>query len=173
MQIEEIFEADEQLADGLDVYEITPEDEDDESEDEDPAKMYSTGEKRFDEPTSAVEEPTKEINLGTKHDPRTVIISLNLNSEEESTLIQVLKEYKDIFAWTYEDMPGLNPALVEHQLPIKPGAKAVKLKLWRLHPKTAFQVKEEVDKFHKAKFIKVVLYSQWVANIVLVIKKNG
>ena len=92
MQIEENFEADEQLTDGLDVYEITPEEEDDESEDEDPAKMYSTGEKRFDEPTSAVEEPTKEINLGTKNDPRTVIISLNLNSEEEFALIQVLKE---------------------------------------------------------------------------------
>ena len=126
-QIEEIFEVDKQLTDGLSIYEITPEEEnDDESEDQDPAKMYSTGEKRFDEPTSAVEEPTKEINLGTEDDPRTVIISLNLNPEEESTLIQVLKEYKDTFAWTYEDMPGLDPALVEHRLPIKPGAKAVK-----------------------------------------------
>ena len=37
----------------------------------------------------------------------------------------------------------------------------------------ALQVKEEVDKLHKAKFIKVVLYPQWVANIVPVIKKNG
>ena len=35
------------------------------------------------------------------------------------------------------------------------------------------QVKEEVDKLHKAKFIKVVLYPQWVANIMPVIKKNG
>ena len=64
-----------------------PEEEDDESEEEDPAKMYSTGEKRFNEPTSTVEEPTKKINLGTENDPRTVIISLNLNSEEESALI--------------------------------------------------------------------------------------
>ncbi len=46
MQIEEIFEADEQLIDGLGVYEIMPEEEDDESESEDPAKLYSTGEKR-------------------------------------------------------------------------------------------------------------------------------
>ena len=135
--------------------------------------MYSTGERRFDEPTSVVEEPTKEINLGIENDPRTVIISLNLNPEEESTLTQVLKEYKDTFAWTYEDMPGLDPALVEHRLPIKSGAKAVKQKFRRLHPKTALQVKEEVDKLHKAKFIKVVLYPQWVANIVPVIKKNG
>ena len=35
------------------------------------------------------------------------------------------------------------------------------------------QVKEEVDKLHKVKFIKVVLYPQWLAKIVPVIKKNG
>ena len=63
VQIENFFEADKQLTDGLGVYEITPEEEDDELEDEDPAKLYSTGEKRFDEPTSAVEEPTKEMTL--------------------------------------------------------------------------------------------------------------
>ena len=38
MQIEEIFEADEQLTEGLGVYEITSEEEDDESEDEDPPR---------------------------------------------------------------------------------------------------------------------------------------
>ena len=69
-------------------------------------------------------------------------------------------------------MPCLDPVLVEHRLPIKPRAKVIKQKLRRLHPKTALQVKEEVDKLHKAKFIKVVLYPQWVANIVPVIKKN-
>ena len=52
-------------------------------------------------------------------------------------------------------------------------AKAVKQKLRKLHPKTVLQVKEEVDKLHKVKFIKVFLYPQWVANIVPVIKKNG
>ena len=88
MQVEEFFQADKQLTDGLRVYEIMPEEEnDDNPEDDDPAKMYSTGEKRFDEPTSTVEEPTKEINLGTENDPRTVIISLNLNPEKESALI--------------------------------------------------------------------------------------
>ena len=66
VQIEENFEADEQLTDGLGVHEITLEEEDDQSEDEDPAKLYSTGEKRFDEPTSTVEESTKEINLGNR-----------------------------------------------------------------------------------------------------------
>ena len=51
------------------------EENNDSSEDDDPAKMYSTGEKRFDEPTSVVEELTKKINLGTKDDSQTIIIS--------------------------------------------------------------------------------------------------
>ena len=70
-------------------------------------------------------------------------------------------------------MPVLDPTLMEYRFPIKPGAKAVKQKLRRLHPKMALQVKEEVDKLHKARFIKVVLYPQWVANIMPIIKKNG
>ena len=114
MQIEDIFQADDQLIDGLRVYKLMPEEEDDDGSEDDPTKMYSTSEKRFNEPTSAVEEPTKEINLGIEDDPRTVIISLNLDLEEECALIKVLKEYKDAFAWTYKDMPGFDPTLVEH-----------------------------------------------------------
>ena len=135
MQVEEISQANDQLTNGLGVYELMPEDED--LEENDLAKMYSTGEKRFDEPTSAVEESTKKINMSTEDDPRNVIISLNLTPEKERALINVLKEYKDTFAWTYEDMPVLNPALVEHRLSIKPRARAVKQKLRRLHLKTA------------------------------------
>ena len=62
IQVEEIFQADDQLTDGLKVHELMPEDED--PRENDLARMYLTGEKRFDEPTSVVEEPTKEINLG-------------------------------------------------------------------------------------------------------------
>ena len=135
MQIKDIPQVDDQLVDGLRVYELMLEEENDDSEENDPAKMYSTSSRRFDEPTSAVEEPIKEINLGTEDDPRNIIISLNLTSEEERALINILKEYKDTFAWTYEDTPNLDLTLVEHRLPIKPGARAIKQKLQRLHPK--------------------------------------
>jgi len=120
-----------------------------------------------------VEESTKEINLGTEDEPRTILVSASLSPEEETTLVDVLREYKDSFAWTHEDMPGLDSNLVEHHLPLKLGAKPVKQKLRRYHPKTALQIKREIDKLHSAKFIRVVLYSMWVENIVPVIKKNG
>lgn len=55
-------------------------------------------------------------------------------------------------------MPGLDPQLVENRLVLCPDAEPVKQKLRKFHPKLALQIKDEVDKLHKAKFIKVVVY---------------
>ena len=42
-----------------------------------------------------------------------------------------MKEYADIFAWSYEDMDGLDVEIVVHNLPLNPDAKLVKQKLRR------------------------------------------
>ncbi|RVW50090.1 hypothetical protein CK203_106831 [Vitis vinifera] len=52
----------------------------------------------------------------------------------------------DVFAWSYEDMPDLDPSIVQHHLPILPHARPVKQKLRRLHPRWSLQVKEEIQK---------------------------
>ena len=38
----------------------------------------------------------------------------------------LMKVYKDVFAWNYENMPGLDPQVVMHRLNIKPDIKPVK-----------------------------------------------
>ena len=55
-----------------------------------------------------------------------VKISKNLLEEERRKLIALLKEYKDVFTWKYEEMPGLDPKLVIHKLNANPKAKPVK-----------------------------------------------
>ena len=37
----------------------------------------------------------------------------------------LLKEFKDVFAWDYNKMPGLDPELVAHTLNVDPEAKPV------------------------------------------------
>ena len=37
----------------------------------------------------------------------------------------MLKKYVDAFAWTYDEMPGLDPGLVVHFLNVDPGVKLV------------------------------------------------
>ena len=40
-------------------------------------------------------------------------------------MILLLKEFKDVFAWDYNEMPGLVPGLVVHTLNVDPKAKLV------------------------------------------------
>jgi len=37
-----------------------------------------------------------------------------------------MREYIDVFAWNYEDMPWLNPQVDMHRLNINPNTKPVK-----------------------------------------------
>ena len=85
----------------------------------------------------------------------------------------LLQNYQDIFAWSYQDMPGLNPDIVQHRLPLNLGCSPVKQKLWRMKPEMSLEIKEEVKKQFNASFLVVARYPEWVANIVLVPKKDG
>ncbi|RVW20233.1 hypothetical protein CK203_110282 [Vitis vinifera] len=76
-------------------------------------------------------------------------------------LIQLLRAYLDVFAWSYEDMPGLDPSIVQHRLPLLPHARPVKQKLRRLHPRWSLQ-EEEIQKQLSVGFLSVVEYrSGW------------
>ena len=68
----------------------------------------------------------KEINLGTTEEPRPTFISALLTPEEEEGYLKLLVEYKDVFAWTYKEMSGLNPSIALHHLVVKKGVRLVK-----------------------------------------------
>jgi len=57
---------------------------------------------------------------------RLVKISKSLFEEERRKLVALLREYNDVFAWSYQEMPGLNTSLVTHKLKVDPNAKLVK-----------------------------------------------
>ncbi|RVW40338.1 Retrovirus-related Pol polyprotein from transposon 17.6 [Vitis vinifera] len=105
--------------------------------------------------------------------PRELKIGLPLSTDERNRLIHLLRSYLDVFAWSYEDMPGLDPSIVQHHLPILPHARPVKQKLRRLHPRWSLQVKEEIQKQLSVGFISVVEYPEWLSNVVPVPKKDG
>lgn len=51
--------------------------------------------------------------------------------EEGTSLIDLLKEYKDVFAWSYDDIPEFSTDIVQHKIPLYSDAKPVKQKLRR------------------------------------------
>ena len=60
------------------------------------------------------------INLRTAENRKEVRIGANLSEEEKEEFTQILKEYVNVFAWSYADMPGLNRDIVMHEIPTKP-----------------------------------------------------
>ena len=74
------------------------------------------------------------IDFGVPDQPRENRIGSSLSPDERSRLIDLLRSYLDVFTWSYEDMSGLDPTIVQHHLPIFPHARPFKQKLRRLHP---------------------------------------
>ncbi|KAM1999679.1 hypothetical protein ACFX16_007080 [Malus domestica] len=70
-----------------------------------------------------VKDPLEEINVGTVEEPRPLFINALLPQHVKIELCNLLTEFKDYFAWSYHEMPGLDRTLVEQELRIKPGCK--------------------------------------------------
>ena len=86
------------------------------------------------------------INLaeeGKKEKP--VKIRVNFPKEMKDELIALLKEFKEIFAWSYQNMPGLDTKIVVHRIPIKPECPSVLQALRRKKFETIIKIKEEVE----------------------------
>ena len=62
---------------------------------------------------------------------------------------------------------------MEHRLPINPEFHPFQQLPRRMSKEVELKVKEVIEKLLKAKFIRATRYVQWLANIVLVMKKNG
>ena len=121
--------------------------------------------------------PAKEeletINVGTEESRRELKIGTLVTQKEREDLIALLRDYVDVFAWSYEDMPGLDTNIVVHRVPLEEGCRPIKQKLRRTHPEVLIKVKAEIEKQWNAGFLEVVKYPQWVSNIVVVPKKEG
>ncbi|PKI44258.1 hypothetical protein CRG98_035332 [Punica granatum] len=63
-------------------------------------------------------EPIEEINVGTEEEPHILKIGTGLDPTQRARMIDFLKEYQEVFAWSYTDMPGLDPSIVRHFLPL-------------------------------------------------------
>jgi len=94
-------------------------------------------------------------------------------ADVKNELVALLREYTDIFAWSYADMPGLVIEIVVHKLPLIEGCKSVKQKLRRTRPDVLLKAKKEITRQWNAGFLEVVEYSEWVSNIVVVPNKDN
>jgi hypothetical protein len=104
----------------------------------------------------------EKINLGA-----------NCTPDEVVSYTTLFKELCDVFAWSYEEMLGIDPSIIVHEIKTYPDVKSVRQKLRLVHPKKIAAIKEEVEKLLKYGFIYPVPLTERVSNLVPVAKKQG
>nr|GMD60393.1 uncharacterized protein LOC109150426 [Ipomoea batatas] len=108
----------------------------------------------LEEGVRAAIDELKEVDLGTLENPRPIFISTLLSNEDEEIYVTLLKEYIDVFAWTYKEMPGLDPKVAVHRLAVKKACRPVKQAQWRFRPELIPSIEVEVNKLIEAGFIR-------------------
>jgi hypothetical protein len=109
------------------------------------------------EPNITSKEELEVINLSDDPDiTKPISISKSLSAKEKKCLIDLLHEYKDVFAWDYHEMPGIDPGLVAHSLNVEPGTRPVVQPMRTFHTEVEAQITQEVKKLLAAGFIKPI-----------------
>ena len=130
----------------------------------------SIEERRFvAEPTEVLED----IPLEEGNPEKFIRIGTSMKEKTKQDLIQFLREIIDVFAWSHEDMLGINPSVITHRLNVYPSSKPVHQKKRVFASEKDNAIKEEVQKLTTAQFIREVYYPDWLANVVMVKKTNG
>jgi hypothetical protein len=88
-------------------------------------------------------------------------------------LVDFLRANTDIFAWSPSDMPGIPREVAEHSLDILPHSRTLQQPLCRFDEERRRAIGVELRKLLEAGFIKEVFHPTWLANPVLVKKKDG
>jgi hypothetical protein len=75
---------------------------------------------------SGDDDDTTECNIGTPEEPRFVKLSRSLTEEQRIGYAKLLREFADMFVWTYEDLKTYDTSFIEHKIPLKEEARPFK-----------------------------------------------
>jgi hypothetical protein len=116
---------------------------------------------------------TTECNIGSQEEPRFVKLSCSLTSEQRAEYTELLREFADVLAWTYEDLKTYDTSFIGHKIPLKEEDRPFRQKLRQINPMLLPVMEKEVKKLLDAQIIVPLRYSESVANLVPVRKKRG
>ena len=92
-----------------------------------------------------------------------------LKEREIKEYSELVNEFSDTFAWSYDELKGIPREMVEHRIPLILYARPIIER--KMNPQLL--MKAELERLLKAGFIKLVEITDWISPMVLVKKKNG
>ena len=118
-------------------------------------------------------EKLKEVFLDDSNHERITKIGPLASPVVRQELMAFLRNNRDVFAWTHEDMLGIDPSIIVHRLNVSPSFPPIRQKKRVFAPERDQTIAEEVCKLQEASFIREVYYPDWLANVVMVRKASG
>ena len=100
-------------------------------------------------------------------------VSALLSSEEKEQLQRILLGNMDVFTWSHSDMTGIDPTMASHILNVIPSEKLVRQRIRRFHLDHHQIIQTKVENLLIASFIREVKYPEWLANVVMALKKGS
>nr|GFA84971.1 reverse transcriptase domain-containing protein [Tanacetum cinerariifolium] len=100
-------------------------------------------------------------------------LEVELNSNEKTALINVLKMRKKAIAWKLTDIKGIDPEFCSHKILLKEDYLPKVQSQRRVNPKIYDVIKKQVEKLLDAGLIYPISDSPWVSPIHCVPKKGG
>ena len=113
------------------------------------------------------------LNLGTTDDLKLIKLNANLNPQLTTNTTSLFQEYRDVFAFSYEDLRGILDHIATHHIELDTAINPCHQARYRMNSNYAKAVKKDLEKLLKAGFIELVEQATWLSPIVLVPKKNG
>jgi len=84
-----------------------------------------------------------EVNIGTSRDPKIFKIGKGTNVEERKNLTNLLREYRDVLAFSYGELKGYREDVMEHTIPLKDeNVKPFLQNIRKINPKLAPSVQK-------------------------------
>jgi hypothetical protein len=113
------------------------------------------------------------LNIGTSKSPKIIKLGAQCSDEEKVKFMELLHEFQVFFAWSYEDLCGFDPTLIQHDIHIKERVKHIRKKQRPINLALEATIRKELEKLLKANIIFPIKYSEWVSNLVPVRKNTG
>ena len=117
-------------------------------------------------------EELEEIILDESRPERRTRIGTLASPLIRQDLTSFLRMNLDVFTWSHEDMPGIDPSVIVHRLNVSPASSPIQQKKRVFTQEQDKVIAEEVKKLLEAGFIREVYYPDWLANVVMVKKPN-
>jgi hypothetical protein len=113
----------------------------------------------------------KKGSIGTEKTSKLANVGDYWDATTIDKITKLLHEYQDLFPTKFIDMKGIKGPMGEMKIPLKPNARPVKKRPYRLNPKYKEKVKIDLDRMLEAGIIEPIEESEWISPMVVQDKK--